>query len=615
MGYRYYETRGASGVIGGEGEEWYKSNVVFPLGYGKSYTSFKWELLGDPTEALTEIKADTVLSFKVRVTNTGEVAGKDVVQLYYTAPYYRNGIEKAHKTLAGFVKTKSIEPGESDTVTLTLNAADMASYDYNDKNDNEFAGYELEKGEYIFSISNNAHGADDGCHTDAYIQVKGSVTEENGILFPKDGKTGKDIKNLFDDADDRLGSVLSRSDWEGTWPEMPTEAERDVDNEFINSLTYRIDDADKPWYTDKAPVTSSGGKLQLYEMIGADYNDGRWEELLNQISVTEMTEFVGIANYQTKAIASVGKIKTTDTDGPGGFTLFMGDPSVYQTCAYAGECVLAATWNTELAFEMGEMVGNEGVLGDLDGKSTGRPYSGWYAPAANIHRSQFGGRNWEYYSEDGLLSGKIAASVCAGARSKGVYTYMKHFALNDQETNRDSGGLLMWATEQAMREIYFKPFEIAVKEGGTNAMMSSFNRIRKTWAGGSYNLLTSLLREEWGFKGMIVTDYNLNSGYMSADQMIRAGGNLNLSQDGRPVGEMTATQLSCLRQATKDVLYVVANSCAMNGIGADSFAAVGLPVWEIALIVVDCVIAAALAVWGIFAVRAALKNEKQNINN
>lgn len=610
VGYRYYETRGASGVIGGEGEEWYKQNVVYPLGYGKSNTKFKWQLVQEPV--LTGLTKDPVLEFKVRVTNTGAVTGKDVVQLYYTAPYTPGGIEKAYRVLGDFAKTESIPKGESRDVTLKIKVSDMASYDYNDANKNNFKGYEVESGDYVFTIANNAHGADDGCHTDAVITRTGNVADD--ILISSDTATGAEISNCFDGVDGQLGAILSRSNWTETWPQVPTVESRTVTQDFISSLDYELNDtSDQPWYTENMPVTSSGGKLQLYQMIGKAYNDPMWEDLLNQISVNEMVNLVGIANYQTQPISSVGKLKTTDPDGPGGYTLFMGDPTVYQTCAYAGECVLAATWNTELAYEIGKMVGNEGIIGDEKGKGTGRPYSGWYAPAANIHRSQFGGRNREYYSEDGLLSGKMAANVCAGAKSKGVYTYMKHFALNDQETNRDSGGLLTWTTEQAMREIYFRPFEIAVKEGGTNAIMSSFNRIGTTWSGGNYNLLTSVLRKEWGFTGMVITDYNLYSNYMGADRMIRAGGNLNLSQDGRPTATNTATQVACLRRATKDVLYVVANSCAMNGVGEDSVVMIKLPVWIVFLIVVDCVAFAVFAVWGFFAIRGAIKKNECNV--
>ncbi len=590
VGYRYWETRGET-----DGENWYREHVVYPLGYGMSYTSFSWTLENVAEWNGAAIDADSTISFQVTVRNEGDIAGKDVVQLYVTAPYYDGGIEKASRVLAGFAKTETLQPGQSETVTISVDAQSLASYDCYDANSNGITGWELEHGEYQFSFLSNAHGMDDGSHVGESITISMSV--EDDLYFATDSTTGTQIENLFEDADDQLGSVLSRADWEGTWPSMPTEEERNMDSNFIHSLTWTVDDDGKSWYTDVMPETGKNASIQLHEMIGKDFDDPDWDTVLNALTTEDMVNLVGIANYNTAAISSIGKPRTTDPDGPSGFTLFMGDPSVYDTCFYCSECVLAATWNEQLAYEMGCMIGNEGIWGDSEGRASSMPYSGWYAPATNIHRSQFGGRNWEYYSEDGFLSGKMAANVCAGAKSKGVYTYLKHFALNDQETNRDSNGILTWATEQSMREIYFRPFEIAVKEGRTNAIMSSFNRIGGTWAGGNYNLLTKLLREEWGFVGMVVTDYNMMSSYMSADQMIRAGGNLNLSQDGRPTAELTATQVNALRNASKDVLYVVANSCAMNGISESTSITYAMPYWEIALITLDCIVVLGSAIW------------------
>jgi beta-glucosidase len=307
-----------------------------------------------------------------------------------------------------------------------------------------------------------------------------------------------------------------------------------------------------------------------------------------------MKKMIETGNYRTIQHEGIVKPQTIDADGPMGFSVFMGDPSIYQTCFYASECVMAATWNEELAYEYGKMIGNEGAIGNQKGGNI--PYSGWYAPAMNIHRSQFGGRNFEYYSEDGLLSGKMAANVVQGAKTKGVYTYCKHFALNEQETNRDTTGLITWANEQAMRELYFVPFEIAVKEGETTAMMSAFNRIGTTWAGGNYNLLTALLREEWGFEGMVITDYNLTS-YMNLDQMIRAGGDLNLSA-GKAIKDGTSdTAITAMRASVKNILYTVANSNAMNGLGEGVGIIYGMPYWQIALVVFDCILFMFIGAW------------------
>ncbi len=596
VGYRYYETRGAENVIGGEGEAWYRENVVFPMGYGMSYTSFSWSLANEASLAGKTIQKGQPISFEVEVTNTGAAAGKDVVQVYVSAPYQPGGIEKPYKVLSGFAKTELIQPGASAKVTVAVDPYDFASYD-------EARGeYVLEEGEYTFFVSFNAHDQQDGVHASALSPVVMTVSA-GGIRWSEDPDTGCQLENRFTDAEAQLGSVLSRADWEGTWPDPPSEEDRNMTKDFMASLVYAVEDEGKPWYANEMPVTGKSGEKKLYQYAGVAYDDPSWEELLDQVTLDEMITLVGIANYNTAEIESVEKPRTTDPDGPSGFTLFMGDPSVYDTCFYACECVLAATWNTNLARQMGEMIGNEGILGDSEGRGSNAPYSGWYAPAVNIHRSPFGGRNWEYYSEDGFLSGQMAAGVCAGARSKGINTYVKHFALNDQETNRDSNGLLTWATEQAMRELYFKPFEFAVKDGGTQAVMSSFNRIGTVWAGGCYALLTEVLRGEWGFRGMIVTDYNMLSSYMGADQMIRAGGDLNLSQDGRPSAEKTATQVAALRRATKNVLYATANSSAMNGFGEGTSLRYGMPYWQMVLIGVNVLLIVLTAILAILRFR------------
>ena len=619
VGYRYYETRGYTEMQAGNAD-WYGDNVVYPFGYGLSYTTFDWQL-GDLSAASgSTIGADDEITVEVTVTNTGDKAGKEVVQLYYSAPYTAGQTEKAHVVLGAFAKTDMLYPaseaGEgkpnSQTVTLTFKVRDMASYDYSDADKDTNTGYEVDGGTYHIYVGRNAHDAWAGDGFDITYTVPGE-----GYNYKTDSATENEIVNLFDDVSGKITQYLSRNNWSGTWPTMLTEADRNVDQAFIDSLTYTTNDAGQPWEETEMPTTGASGDVKFYQLVGVDYDDPLWDSLLDQLTVDEMATMIGQGNYNTGAIMSIDKPKTTDPDGPAGFTLFMGDPTVYDTCWYACECLIAATWNVDIARGMGEMIGNEGLVGNQAGD--GRPYSGWYAPAVNIHRSQFSGRNWEYYSEDGFLSGKMAANVIQGAKSKGVYCYVKHFALNDQETSRDAGGVLTWANEQTMREIYFKPFEMSVKEGGTTAIMSSFNRIGTVWAGGDYRLLTQLLRDEWGFRGMVVTDYNLmlSGGYMLPDQMIRAGGDINLSQDGKPstdAASLTATQVASLRRATKNVLYTVANSNAMNGLGEGSSFYYALPYWTIVLIIVDCVIALGLAVWGFFAIRGAIKKAKAKQN-
>ena len=605
VGYRYYETRYIT--EGENGDAWYQDNVVYPLGYGLSYTTFDWQLLNKEELENMAVTPESTFTVKVRVTNTGDVAGKDVVQVYVNPPYYDGGIEKSEVVLVGFAKTPLLPAAKDATadnpnwcdLEIEVKAEYFASYDYNDANTNGHTGYEIEHGDYELRVSRNAHDA-----VDAAV-----VNVPEDIKMTEDVKTGATVQNRFDDVSGYIKKYMSRTDFDGTWPQSPTQDERIVTQEFLDSLTWDGNDAGEKWEATQMPEGGTGKSVQLYELIGKPYNDPLWEDLLDQISIETMAELIGTGNYHSMAIDAIGKPKTIDSDGPVGFTPFMGDPSVYGTCTYASGCLLGATYNVELAKEMGEMIGNEGIIGNIAGDGT--PYSGWYAPAVNIHRSPFSGRNWEYYSEDGYLSGIMAANVIQGAQSKGVYTFIKHFALNDQETNRN--GVLTWANEQSMRELYFRPFEIAVKDGGTRAVMSSFNRIGTVWTGGSYELLTEVLRDEWGFEGMVITDYNYATPYMDPDQMIRAGGDLNLTQKWWPGTENTPTQVTSLRQATKNILYTVANSNAMNGYGYGVVYKYLLPYWVIGLIVADCVIVALLGIWAFFLIRGYLRRKKARL--
>lgn len=627
VGYRYYETRGYEEAAADPQSVWYENSVVYPFGYGLSYTEFDWDV-SFGTDSGSGITADDTLEVSVTVKNTGDYVGKDVVELYYSAPYDYEGpaIEKSHVVLGDFAKTDILAPGEEQTLTLTLDVEDMKSYDYADANENGFSGYELEAGEYRIIIGSDAHTAKaDAVYTlSEDLQLK---TDMNA-----DGEE-TEVANAFDDVSagifgtNTYASYVSRKDFEGTLrTEYLDDAERTLTDELKEELDesikrkYTEPDAGKPWeVAGDAPATvpvNSGLSLRdmLYDEAGnyvgeVSFDDPRWETLLNEISLDEMKNLVGFGAFRTSEVKGVdgvvGKPLTVDSDGPSGFTSFLSESVVYGTCAYQAECVMGSTWNVQLAEKMGELIGEEGLDGNE--KGDGLPYSGWYAPAVNIHRSPFAGRNWEYYSEDGLLSGKFAASVIKGAGKKGVYCYVKHFAVNDQETDREYNGILVWANEQSMREIYLYPFEIAVKEGGATGMMSSFNRLGMKWAGGSYALLTQVLRDEWGFHGSVITDYSLNT-YTHVDEMIRAGGDLFLTQDVKTFGmEDDATQIAMLRQSTKNILYMVANSSAMS-ISTDGYLR---PVWQIVMICVDIVIVAALALWGMFAVRSVKKKEQQ----
>jgi len=581
IGYRYYETRG---YVEDDDCAWYDDNVVYPFGYGMSYTTFtkKVTFLTNELTATGDIKAQVV------VTNTGDYAGKEVVEMYYTAPYIDNEIEKSHIVLGAFEKTNLLQPGESQTLTVSMKVRDMASYDYNDANANGFTGYELDAGEYTVYVGENSHVWADAS------AAKKEYTLADGITYSTDGATGAEVKNRFDYVsayfdENATGnwsghsSVMSRTDFEGTFPQPPTAAEATVtpaeqSSAAFNTAVPASYDQDKPWYTNEMPTyqTTRQTKISATRLVGLKYNDKRWDSFMDQLTLNDMAGLVMHGYFATDALANVDVPQSITPDGPTGFVQGSGSNWVGNTCVYASPIVVSSTWNKELANEMGKAVGDESIFGGDEGVWNGSSrygnveggYNGWYAPGNNIHRSPFSGRNFEYYSEDPLLAGTICANVVNGAQSKGVFVMMKHFALNDQETNR--ANLATWATEQTMREIYLKSFEIAVKDGGATGMMSAFNRIGYAWAGFSYSLLTEVLRDEWGFNGVVITDWV--NGYMRADYMVRAGNDLWLANNANisnlTNGNLTATHVAAIRRAAKSVLYAVVNSNAMNRLGA-----------------------------------------------
>ncbi|MCX4312301.1 MAG: glycoside hydrolase family 3 C-terminal domain-containing protein [Clostridia bacterium] len=600
FGYRYYETMAKE--QGANSDAWYKNAVVYPFGHGLSYTDFAHKVT-PATSNGTNLTKDGKLEFTVSVENIGGFDGKDVVSLYYSAPYENGGIEKAHIVLGDFAKTDKLKKsGGVGEVTLSIDVRDMASYDYNDANGDGHIGYELEAGEYTVYIGGDAH-----CWANADTPKFTYTVPAGGFVYDET-KDNKKIENLFDDVSDGIDEYLSRENSFANFDCLKgaeTVEYRTVTDKFVSdALAIPSDGEDKPWYTATPPDQSTRElsfaetKVKLYDLIGKDYEDGLWNELMDQLTVSQMVNLIRSGNFHSEHIESIDKPLTIDADGPMGFALFMGSDCIYDTCYYASECVLAATRNKSLAHDFGVMIGNEGLIGDEKGDGT--PYSGWYAPAMNLHRSQFAGRNFEYYSEDGCLSGKLASEVVAGASEKGVYTFMKHFALNDQETDRDTvNGLVTWANEQAMRETYFKPFEMCVETGKATAVMSAFNRIGTVWAGGNYNLLTRLLRDEWGFRGMVITDFNVNT-YMDADQMIRAGGDLNLTGDKPPKKVSSPSGIAAVRRAAKNILYTVANSNAMNGHGDGVVWGYAVPFWLIWVIIVCVVFGLGTAAIGVF---------------
>ncbi len=557
VGYKFYETAAAEGAID------YDSMVAFPFGYGLSYTSFE-QKLDDVTYK------DGTVTVDVTVTNTGDTAGKDVVEVYYNPPYIDGGIEKASTNLVDFEKTDLLEPGASQTVTIEFDDDDMASYDYKNAK-----AYVLEQGDYAVSIQSDSHNV---------IDSK-TINVDETITFDSDSNThnGDQVvaTNQFDDA---AGDVtyLSRANHFANYKEAtaaPTNFEMsdEAKKTFYNNSNYDPTAFDDD--SDEMPTTGAKNGLKLSDMYGKDYDDADWDKLLDQLTFDDMDNLIANGGYGTPAVSSVGKIQLTDADGPASLNNnFTGVGSI----GFPASTAFACTWNRDLARQFGEMIGD--MAHDMH-------VAGWYAPAMNIHRNAFSGRTFEYFSEDALLSGVMASNQIAGAKSKGVYSFMKHFAMNDQETKRTEM-LCTWSNEQAIREIYLKPFEMSVKEGGAQAVMSAFNYIGNTYAGGNETLLKTILRDEWGFQGFVLTDYFGGYGYQNADQEVRAGNDsmLATTKITNHITDKSATSVKAMRQAAHNILYTAANSWQY----ADGEPETETPVWRTAM----------YAAWGVTVVLA-----------
>ena len=573
VGYKFYETASDEGLIN------YDDTVAFPFGYGLSYTSFDQKLDS------VKYKGGKV-TVTATVTNTGDKAGKDVVEVYYNPPYTDGGIEKASKNLAGFEKTKELQPGESQKVTVKFDDDDMASYDYKGAK-----AYMLEKGDYDISIQSDSHHVIDH----KAITVKDTVTYDSDSNTHNGDKTV--ATNQFDDVAGDVTS-LSRADHFANYKEAtaaPTNFKMSdkAKETFYNNSNYDPKKFDKD--SDKMPTTGAKNGLKLSDMYGKDYDDADWDKLLDQLTFDDMDNLIANGGYGTQAVKSVGKIQLTDADGPASLNNnFTGVGSI----GFPASTAFACTWNKDLAKQFGEMIGD--MAHDMH-------VAGWYAPAMNIHRNAFSGRTFEYFSEDSLLSGVMASSEISGAKSKGVYSFMKHFALNDQETKRTEM-LCTWTNEQAMREIYLKPFEMSVKEGGAQAVMSSFNYIGNTYAGADSALLQTVLRGEWGFKGFVLTDYFGGYGYQNADQEVRAGNDsmLATTKITNHITDKSATSVKAMRQAAHNILYTAANSWQY----ANGEPKVATPIWKTAMYVAWGVTAVLVIGLEIVAIKRYLNRKK-----
>ncbi|MBQ7326746.1 MAG: glycoside hydrolase family 3 C-terminal domain-containing protein [Clostridia bacterium] len=551
MGYRYWETRGYT-----EGGTWYADHVVYPFGYGLSYTTFEKTVeWGD-----TVITKDGKVEIKVTVKNTGSVAGKETVSLYYSAPYTFGEIEKSHVVLGDFAKTDLLQPGESDTVTLVIKAKDMASYDWNDANGNGIYSYELEAGNYTLYVGGDSH-----VWADANAPKQVFTVAEDYEYALDDDKNDNRFTEVNEYIADGNMTVMSRTDFAGTFPKAPTVEERTKDAEFLSYLTplttaqKNENDVNQPWYVapENMPTYRKSGEtlpadaIMLIDLYGKSLDDPMWDAYLDQFTIEQYAYLVCNGSFHAGNIAELGIPQVVTPDGSTGIVPRGGN---YRGVTYASYNILAGTFNVELMLKLGETWGEEGLWTNN---------GGIYAPATNTHRSPFAGRNFEYFSEDGVLAGKIVAPIVKGMQSKGMLPLTKHFGLNDQETNREM--VTTWATEQAAREIYLKSFEYAVVEGGSMGIMSAYNNIGRTWAGAHYGLLTELLRGEWGFEGAVISDWGQT--WMDEDEMIRGGGDYLLA-DGRQVDlseeGLTATQVTALRNAAKHICNYVLNSNAMN---------------------------------------------------
>ena len=572
VGYKYYETAAQEGAID------YDKTVQYPFGYGLSYTEFE-QKMGELEEKDGQISVD------VEVTNTGDVAGKDVVEVYYKPPYTNGGIEKSSANLIEFAKTDLLQPGESQTVTVTFSIEDMASYD-----ENNAKAYVLEKGDYVISINSDSHTVLD----------QKTYTADKDVVYKGENKRASDdtaATNVFEDAKGDI-TYLSRADHFANYEEAtaaPASAELGepyVSEYHLNSnfdkTTYLNDE-------DVMPTTGADNGLTLADMRDADYDDPRWEKLLDQLTVDEMANMIAMAGYQTAAMDSVGKVATLDFDGPAAINNnFTGVGSI----GFPIEVVVASTWNKELAQAWGECMGK--ISQEMGAE-------GWYAPGMNTHRTAFGARNYEYFSEDGVLSGNMGAKAVEGARNYGVYSYIKHFAMYEGNAKMVS----VWSNEQAIREIYLKPFEISVKQGGANAVMVSWSFLGDKWTGECSNLMNTVLRDEWGFRGMALTDFFRNNGhgFMNADAALANGVDAMLStfngEENNVANPEHPTSVLQMRNACKNVMYTVVSSWAYDGEHEET----GMENWKKAGIGIDIVIALFMAGMEVLVIRGYKKRK------
>lgn len=634
VGYRYYETRYEDAVLGREnvGNYDYANTVTYPFGYGLSYTTFEWSNF-----TMSAPDSEGKINISVTVENTGNRAGKDVVQIYGQAPY-DGTIEKSSVVLIGLAKTSNLAPGASETVNITVSLKDLTSYDVNANGGK--GGYVLDDGYYYITAASNAHEALNSILLEKAIAERIELDFSKWVEGPQDdssakaGETMSDcyfqevadyqtysvagegldrIENQFTDSTLEDAVYLSRNNWSvmennglryGFVSAVKSRAE-------VGGLQFQAEasatllaimqstNSLNPYLDDMNYKVTFGADVDvdLIDLRGLPYDHPLWDSLLDQITLKELSKLIDECGYCSPEMKSINKPKVTDLDGPAGLNDIIRHGSMpigdnLQAMTWPTQYMLASSWNTSLAEDMGRGIAEDGLYSGT---------VGWYGPGMNIHRTPFAGRNFEYYSEDPFLSGVFGYAEVNGAAQKGMYAFIKHFALNDQETHRDEYGLATFADEQTIREIYLKPFEMTILNNtveiaynepvkndkgdivsynwktttipATTAVMTSFNRIGGTWAGGHYNLITEVLREEWGFNGFVLTDYEVGSGkgsYMGTLQTLAAGGDAKLKTVdmeawfGFDLSKYPEYQ-ALGREAAHHILYTVVNSAGMNG--------------------------------------------------
>ncbi len=591
VGYRWYETADAENYFASVSNEYgkgYDGVVAYPFGYGMSYTDFSWTVEDISLPAGSQLTAESEITVSVRVENTGDVPGRDVVQLYSTPEYHKGGIEKSEVNLVAFAKTQILDPGVTQLVKLSVSAYDLAAYDAYDKNGNGHAGYELDAGEYTLSLRTDAH---------TVSEATGAVTTYNvpsAVNFNEDPVTGKTVKNRFtgDEAymdlpidgnsigDEKI-VYLSRNDFAGTFPTSLAPARNGIAKVTeVNTAKNTRYDTDvfptsgvesglrfvtKADGTDASMADLRGNtdaelvyNEELMMELGKDFDSPKWETLLNQMSLAEYKAMVEYGGFRTAPIGSIGKPKSTDYDGPAGFhSNSTGSKPKDRSgwTAFPIEALLGCAWSEEVCYNLGRA---QGVIANATG------ISGWYAPGMNMHRHHYNGRNFEYFSEDPLLTGKLGSEIIRGAKNMGLYCYMKHFAASEEGINPEN--VYHWMTEQSLREIYLRPFEIATKEGGANGVMTSFSCIGAVWSGACDPMNNDILRDEWGFRGALLSDWSTGRPYMNAEQAIRGGNDFMLDANNNgfsPVDTANnATTANLARTASKNILYMWANTYA-----------------------------------------------------